>query len=197
MINNYKEGIMKKIFLVLLVVLFITTSSTVFAAEKVPLGMGNLAVKTDWIKFTDLPRANSAFYIGLEGYGAIAENWYLGMESGYAKPQGTIMGYDRKMTYVPIELNIKYAALVAQNVALDIGGGVSYTYNKWVWSGSTLPETRDDKWLFGGQFFADLNFTYNQFFAGISGKYQITQEYKRFDYNANNLRLGGQIGIMF
>ena len=188
---------MKKIFLVLLLALFLMTSSTVFAAEKVPLGMGNLAVKADWIKFTDIPRANSAFYIGLEGYGAIAENWYLGMEAGYAKPQGTINGSDRKMTYVPIELNLKYAAAVAQNTALDIGAGISYNYSKWVWSGSGLPESRDDKWLFGGQFFADLNFTFNNFFAGISGKYQITQEYKRFDFKADNLRLGGQVGVMF
>jgi len=188
---------MKKIFFVLLLALFIMTSSTVFAAEKVPLGMGNLALKMDWIKFTDVPRANSALYLGLEGYGAIAENWYLGMEAGYARPQGTIMGYDRKMTYVPIELNIKYAALVAQNVALDIGGGVSYNYSKWVWSGSGLPEDRDSKWLFGGQFFADLNFTFNQFFAGISAKYQITEEYERYLFNADNLRLGGQIGVMF
>jgi len=189
---------MKKMFLVLLLAGFIITSSTVFAAEQVPLGRGNLALKMDWIKFTDVPRSNSAFYIGLEGYGAIAENWYLGMEAGYTQPKGTICGADRTLTYVPVELNVKYAAAVAQSVVLDIGAGASYNYAKFKFSG--LLSDSESKWLFGGQFFADLNFTFNQFFIGISGKYQLTQEFKRkaiYDFNADNFRLGGQIGVMF
>ena len=78
---------MKKFLFMLLIVAFICTASTVFAAEKAPLGMGNLAVKLDWIKFTDDVLkdvdVDSGFYIGLEGYGMIAQNLYLGMEAGY------------------------------------------------------------------------------------------------------------------
>jgi hypothetical protein len=183
----------------LLIIAFVCTASTVYAAQKAPLGTGNLALKLDWIKFTDSylkdASADSAFYIGLEGYGEIAQNWYLGMEAGYTQPKGTEAGTETKLTYVPVELNVKYAAAVAQSVVLDIGGGISYNYSKIQESG--VLSSSDSKWLFGGQFFADLNFTFDQFFIGISGKYQLTQKFKEYDTNANNWRLGGQIGVMF
>ena len=54
-------------------------------------------------------------------------------------------------------------------------------------------------WMFGGQAFMDLNFTINQFFLGISGKYQLGQDFKKDNrqFSCNNWRLGGQIGFMF
>jgi hypothetical protein len=194
-----KEVNMKKFLFMVLIVAFVCTASTVYAAQKAPLGNGNLALKLDWIKFTDGwlkdRGADSAFYIGLEGYGMLAPNWYLGLESGYAQPKGTESGYvETKLTYIPVELNVKYAGEVAQNVVIDAGAGLSYNYSKIQLAGLSS----DSKWLFGGQFFLDLNYTIDQFFIGISGKYQITQKFKdAYDFNANNWRLGGQIGVMF
>jgi len=188
---------MKKFLFMLLIVAFVCTASTVYAAQKAPLGSGNLALKLDWIKFTDSVLkdvdVDSGFYIGLEGYGEVAPNWYLGLEGGWTNPTGSVGPIDTEVTYVPIELNIKYAAAVAQSVVLDLGIGGSYNYVKEKASGFG----DDNDWLWGGQAFMDLNFTINQFFLGISGKYQITQEFKDFDYNYNNWRLGGQIGVLF
>jgi hypothetical protein len=190
---------MKKFLFMVLIIAFVCTASTVYAAERAPLGTGNLALKLDWIKFTgstlkDLG-ADSAFYIGLEGYGEIAQNWYLGMEAGWAEPKGTVAGVESKMTYIPVELNIKYAGAVAQSVVIDVGAGLSYNYSKMKQSG--LISSSGNKWLFGGQFFGDLNFTFDQFFIGISAKYQITQNFSDYDYNTNNWRLGGQLGVLF
>jgi hypothetical protein len=203
---------MRKFLFMLLIVAFVCTASTVYAAQKAPLGTGNLAVKLDWIKFTDSvlkdADVNSGFYFGLEGYGMMSPNWYLGLEAGYANPDGSITEFepgignvtvDNEVTYVPIELNVKYAAAVAQSVVFDIGAGVCYNYVEEKASSPSIgvPPAKVDDWLFGGQFFMDLNYTINQFFLGISGKYQITQSFKDADYNYNNWRLGGQIGVMF
>ena len=184
---------MKKFLFMLLIVAFVCTASTVYAAQKAPLGMGNLAVKLDWIKFTDGDLGDldidSGFYLGLEGYGMVAQNVYLGMEAGWTNTDGD---FDAELTYVPIELNIKYAVPAAQNLAFDIGAGISYNYGEFKMAGSSL-----DDWMFGGQFFVDLNYTINQFFMGISAKYQINEDFKDYDFNYNNWRLGGQIGVMF
>ena len=184
---------MKKFLLILVIVALVCTASTVYAAEKAPLGIGNLAVKLDWISFTDndLDTLNldSGFYIGLEGYGMIVQNLYLGMESGWTNIDGD---FGSELTYVPIELNLKYAVPAAQNLAFDIGAGVSYNYGEFKMAGDSI-----DDWMFGGQFFVDLNYTIDQFFIGISGKYQLEEDFKDYDFNCNNWRLGGQIGVMF
>ena len=189
---------MKKILFMLLIVAFVCTASTVFAAQKAPLGSGNLAVKLDWIKFTDSDLkdvdVDSGFYIGLEGYGEISPNWYLGMEAGWTNPTGYIGHVDTDWTYIPIELNIKYAAAVAESVVFDIGAGASYNYGKFKMAGDDLND-----WMFGGQAFMDLNFTFDQFFIGISGKYQFSQKFDKegLEFSPNNWRLGGQIGVLF
>jgi hypothetical protein len=200
----YKEAIMKKLFLLLLIAGFILTSSAVYAAEKLPLGEGNIAVKLDWIKFTDDDLkdvdVDSAFYIGLEGYGLIADdNFYLGVEAGYTNPSGDFTdpiagSTGTRLTYVPIEVNLKYAVSASQNVAFDIGAGLSYNYARFKIYGESASD-----WMFGGQFFADLNFTIQQFFMGVSGKYQTGQHFKKDEkeFSCNNFRLGGQIGVMF
>ena len=195
---------MKKIFFLLLIAGFIMTSSAVYAAEKLPLGEGNIAVKLDWIKFTEGDLGDlgvdSGFYIGLEGYGLVADdNIYLGVESGFTSPSGDFSdphagSTGTRLTYVPIEVNLKYAVAASQNVAFDIGAGLSYNYAKLKIYG----ESADD-WIFGGQVFADLNFTIQQFFIGVSGKYQIAEHFKDEgrEFSCNNWRLGGQIGVMF
>lgn len=195
---------MKKMFLVLLLAGFIMTSSTVFAAERYPLGEGNLALKLDYIKFTDSDLkdidVDSGFYFGFEGYGLLTEdNLYLGLEAGYTNPSGDFTdpvagSTSTKLVYVPIEVNLKYAVAASQSVVFDIGAGLSYNYAKLEMYGNSTYD-----WMFGGQFFADLNFTIQQFFLGISGKYQISQDFKKDNrqFSCNNWRIGGQLGFMF
>ncbi len=215
---------MKKLFLVLLIVSFIILSTTAFAAEKAPfktaLGSGNVAFKFDYINFTedllDDFEADDGYYIGLEAYGQIAPNLYLGMESGYAKTDGTITAYlidypyiyyanvDSDLTFVPVELNLKYAIGTSPYFTIDFGAGVSYNYVEEELSALGLSISADD-WLFGGQFFIDLNYKFDQWFFGINAKYQITEDFEEWghpygldlDHNLNNWRIGGQIGFLF
>jgi hypothetical protein len=212
---------MKKLFSFSLIVAFILISSTLYAEQKAPLGIGNIAVKFDYINFTDSvlkdADVDSGFYIGIEGYVQIVPNLYLGAEAGYTNPDGNLdedvyvpyVGIvhahaDTEVTFVPIELNLKYAIEAAPNFVIDIGAGGSYNYVKVEANvtasalGVSAPilSGSNDDWLWGGQFFADLNYTINQFFIGVNGKYQLTEDFKD-SYDYNNWRVGGQIGIRF
>ena len=57
----------------------------------------------------------------------------------------------------------------------------------------------ESEWLFGGQIFTDLTFTYHWLQLGINAKYQMTQEMKSEgeNFDVNNYRLGAQIGVLF
>lgn len=171
-----------------------------YAAQKVPLGFGNIALKLDYIDFTngdlDDTDVDTGVYVGLEGYGEIAQNLYLGMEVGYTQPNGDIDAYDTELTFVPVELNLKYALEPGPDFIIDFGAGVSLNYGEFKISGPGLSDSVDD-WLFGGQFFTDLNYKIDRFFFGINVKYQITEEFEDNDFDMNNWRIGGQIGIMF
>lgn len=199
---------MKKLFLFLLMVAFVIASSAAYAAQQIPykaaIGMSNLAVKVDYINFTDDVVEDfdndEGLYVGLEGYTAITPNLYLGAEVGYANPDGSIYieGYrvDTEVTFVPIELNLKYAIQAAPQLVIDLGTGVSYNYVEEEESTFGFFDSRDD-WLFGGQFFIDLNYTMNQVFIGVNAKYQLTEDFKDLNYDYNNWRIGVQIGLMF
>lgn len=199
---------MTKLFLFLLMVGFVIASSVAYAAHRVPykaaLGIGDLAVKVDYINFTDDVVKDfdndEGSYVGLEAYAAITPNLYLGAEIGYANPDGRIyiegVPLDTEVTFVPIELNLKYAIKADPNLVIDFGAGVSSNYVKEEESAFDFSDSRDD-WLLGGQFFMDLNYTMNQFFIGVNTKYQLTEDFKDFNYNYNNWRIGGQLGVMF
>ena len=68
------------------------TCATLHAQERAPLGKGNLAVKLDYIAFTDdffknppdrtWEADDTSGCVGLEGYGKIAPDLYLGGEIG-------------------------------------------------------------------------------------------------------------------
>jgi opacity protein-like surface antigen len=82
---------------------------------------------------------------------------------------------------------------------LDFGAGISYNYFKI--EAEDIDADADD-WLFGGQVFADINYKINKdWFIGINGKYQFTDdlEFDNIDTstNANNWRVGAQVGLMF
>ena len=195
---------MKKLLLVSFLFVMVLGSSAAFAAEKASLGAGNVALKLDYISFTESElkdtEVDTGFYIGLEAYGEITPNLYLGAEVGYANPDGSVGIVDTEATFVPIELNLKYAFKAAPNLAIDIGAGVSYNFAKVETTASALGISLSDSeedWLFGGQFFVDLNYTVNQFFIGVNAKYQLTEDFEDADVNFSNWRIGGQVGIRF
>jgi len=202
---------MKRFFLFSLMVGLVLVFSSAYAEvrgpSRAPLGFGNFALKVDYINFTenDLEdlAVDTAAYVGIEGYGLIAPNLYLGIEVGYANPDGGARGFDydidTDVTFAPSELNLKYAVNVTPNLVFDFGGGISTTYvevEQTVTTPYDIIFITDSDWLFGGQFFVDMNYTANQFFMGINAKYHVTEDFEDFT-NFSNWRIGGQIGIRF
>jgi hypothetical protein len=191
--------VMKRLFLISISIVFVMTSAALHAQERVPLGNGNFAVKLDYITFTDdhfdkAGNEDDGFYIGLEGYGRIYGNLYLGGEVGGAV-NVDIFGED--ISFFPVELNSKYAIELVPNLAVDFGAGVSYSYAK-LQEDSLFRSGRErSDWLFGGQFFADLTYKINWFSVGINTKYQITEDFRDEGLDLSNWRIGAQIGIVF
>jgi hypothetical protein len=191
---------MKNLFLISIGIAFVLSSVKIHAQVIAPLGKGNLALKFDYIVFTDgffdnQGNEDDGLYIGLEGYGKIAPNFYLGGEVGQAA-NISLVGED--IIFVPIEVNIKYASEFAHNLVVDFGAGFSYSYAalKQSFYVGTAAEERTD-WLFGGQIFADLSYKINWFSIGINTKYQITQSFREEDLDFSNFKLGVHIGIIF
>ena len=191
----------KAVFLILLMASLIAASSAAYPAE-LNFGPNNFAVKLDSIHFNDkaLKSVDSGYYIGFEGYGDLGKNFYLGAEVGYANIDGSEEGQgtrvDEELIFVPIELNLKYTIKIVSRLIFDIGAGGSYNYVKETASVEGVSSALHE-WLWGGQFFADLNYKVGQFFLGANGKYQLTKSGKDFGHNFNNWRVGGQIGVMF
>ena len=202
---------MKKIFLLSLLLVFVFASTTLYAAEKYALGMGNIALKVDYINFTedvfDNIDLDNGIYLGLEGYYTIYPNLYLGLEAGWAGTQndgdidigGENLNVDIDVTFVPVELNLKYVFELDPNWSIGVGAGISYNYFKI--EANNIDESVDD-WVFGGQVFADINYKMSkEWFIGINAKYQFTDdlEFDKADTktSADNFRLGAQIGYMF
>ena len=195
---------MKKLILFWLIGVFVMASSVVFAQEKALLGNGNMALKVDYISFTDsdLEDADveSGLYLGLEGFVEVAPKFYIGLEVGHTSidSQGLfeIDLFDTKvdvdLTYIPVEVNLKYAAELSPNLIIDFGGGISYNYAE-----IEVESVSKDEWLLGGQLFVDLNYTFDTFFSGINCKYQLTEEGDDLEVNFDNWRIGGQIGFRF
>lgn len=192
---------MKRSFLISICFVFVMISAVLHAQEKrVPLGNGNFAVKLDYIAFTDNHfdqpgNEDDGLYIGLEGYARIISNLYLGGEVGGAI---NISIFGEEISFIPIELNSKYAIELARNFVVDLGAGVSYSYAKLqehsLFFGSS--SERSD-WLFGGQFFADLTYKIHWFSMGVNAKYQITQGFRDEGVDLSNWRIGAQIGVVF
>jgi outer membrane protein W len=202
---------MKKIFLLTLLLAFVFASTTLYAAEKYALGMGNIALKVDYINFTedvfDNIDLDNGIYLGLEGYYAIYPNLYLGLEAGWAGTEndddieidGEKRNVDIDVTFVPIELNLKYVFELDPNWNIGVGAGISYSFFQV--EANKIDESADD-WVFGGQVFADINYKMSkEWFIGINAKYQFTDdlEFDNVDTktSADNFRIGAQIGYMY
>lgn len=210
---------MRKIILLSFCFIFLFPAVCAYAQESIPLGRGMVALKVDYAKFSESDikdfDTESGPYVGLEAFGRIAPNVYLGGEIGYYNSDGNVnllfyepmsdsvlfFNADTEMTYVPIEINVKYKVSDAKNTgSLVVGAGISYNYLNVEASAVGLSVDEDD-WLFGAQAFLELNLEFHQFYFGINGKYQITDEMEigkiDTDVNGNNWRVGGQIGIKF
>jgi hypothetical protein len=191
---------MKRSILFFFIGAFIVTSTVASAMEKAPLGNGNFAAKLDYIVFTDAHfdrggNQDDGLYLGFEGYGNISPNLYLGGEIGTGF-NSEIAG--EEITFIPCELNVKYAKEAARNLVVDVGAGLSYSSVELQYSaflGSAQESRRD--WLFGGQVFADLTYKIHLFTIGVNGKYQITENFKDEGIDLSNFRLGVQMGMAF
>jgi opacity protein-like surface antigen len=212
-----REKTMKKILLLSFLTVFVFASSSVYAANTYALGNSGLAVKVDYISFTDdvfdKLDLKDGVYVGLESYLMTTPNLYFGLESGWAGSKndgsanalGGSFDTETKINYVPIELNLKYAVPVSPAWTIALGAGISYN-----WFEVELDVDGKDKeisdWVLGGQVFADITYKMNnQWFIGINGKYQFTEKLNfetqvgDMDSNASadNYRVGVHIGVMF
>lgn len=188
---------MKKMgVVVLLAVAFSLSTAVGYAADKMILGKNNFAVKVCSINFDD-SNTDNGIYVGAEGYTEIENNLYLGAEVGYTSNDGKVSlsgaTVNTDVIFLPIELNLKYAVKVANNIIIDFGVGGSYSYTEEEISGSDST----DEWLFGGQGFGDINATIGKVFLGINAKVQFTDKGKETAKNYSNWRIGGQIGMVF
>jgi hypothetical protein len=195
---------MKKLVLVFTLILsLIIVPVVVCNAATNALGIINFGVKVDYINFTDDffkdADVDTGVYLGAEVYSILLPYFYLGLEAGYANPDGKVGGIDTDLTYVPIELNGKFAFEPAKNLAIDLGGGVSVNYAEMKGSVLGIPVTEDD-WLWGGQVFADINYIAGGIvYIGINGKYKFAEKGLKdyYDVDLNNWMVGGQIGLKF
>ncbi len=203
---------MKRLFLFSLITVFVLAATSLYAAERLPLGNGDLALKVDYINFprSDIKDLNldQGVYVGMEAYGLMAPNFFmghlfLGLESGYVFDTGNATLFnvrtDTTLIYIPIELNLKFVFEPAQNLVVDIGGGGSYNYARIKAENHDLEVSSEQDWLWGGQVFGDVNYKMRPFpfFIGVNGKYQWTQGFRDGGPRMDNWRIGGQIGMPF
>jgi opacity protein-like surface antigen len=207
---------MRKILLLSVILIFVFASTSLYAADKYALGNANIALKVDYISFTgdifDSVDLEDGIYIGLEGYYGITSNLYVGLEAGWAETENdktvTLFGdsfdVETDVTYVPVELNLKYVIEASPQWRIALGAGVSY--NWFDVEHDVCSECSESDWVFGGQVFADIAYRMsNSWFIGINGKYQFTDDLEfdvkgldiETDTNANNWRFGAQAGLMF
>ena len=145
-------------------------------------------------------------------YGRLFHGLYLGGEVGKAENLTLFTGND--VEFLPIELNAKYAFQAGSHLALDVGGGLSYSYveidegQEWnlgcVFYVCPAPEPsgadddkRGDDWLLGGRLFAEMMFRMGWFSLGVNGKYQVTESFKGTDFTLDNWRVGMVTAILF
>lgn len=196
---------MKSLLIIIAMGLAVITASTASHAQEGTLGAGNFGLKIDFISFTDSePERNdldTGVYVAFEGYAQMAPRIYFGGEVGYAGPDGSVGGVNTELTYIPFEVNFKYADEAAPNTVISVGGGLSYIYIEETSAFAGSSSTTDD-WILGGQIFSEILYTSGQFFVGANLKYQFTENFDRTapggaSYGFTNWRVGGMAGIMF
>jgi hypothetical protein len=164
------------------------------AQETAPLGRGTVSVTFGYVVFSEGVVEDDGFYLGLEGYGRVARNLYLG--GGVAAAYSMALSSD-EMTLVPLEANVKYARGVGSHFVVSGGVGLSYSSAEFLDVRLGEPNETSNAWLFGGQIFTDFVFRIEWFDFGVSAKYQLVQEFEEVAADYSNLRLGVQVGVIF
>lgn len=203
--------------------LLVMGAADVQAAETTTLGNFNFAVKMASLNFTasDIKDsgADTAGYLGLEVFGSVAPNLYLGGEIGRANSKGSFVNIEvgqinTEATLVPVEVNLKYAVQAARHVSIDFGGGFSFNHFDYKAKARTplfgLPPVGESTvqhvsgWLLGAQVFADVNVTLGPVFIGLNGKIEAVSADEGENFQGSvtytdytNWRVGGQIGVRF
>jgi hypothetical protein len=215
--NNEEEKTMKRlVFFVLIALVYVAPLA--YAQQSAPLS-SNLELKVDWIYFTDDAFGDvdleDGIYVGVAGWvPVIIPNFFVGAEAGWAgaSSDGEIdtslgrLDTDLDVTYVPVELNAKYVIPVHPCWMISLGGGISFNYFSLDVDIEDFSRDEDD-WVFGGQFFADVTYTFpnSPWFVGIGTKYQITEDMSFGDddldidtnVSASNFRTGVRVGMAF
>jgi hypothetical protein len=205
---------MKKLVLSFILLTCVILASSGVQAQRYEIG-ADVAVKVDYFRFMDSTLGDlnlqNGVYVGIEAYKQLlVPNLFFGMEVGWAgtdsssgvwRNQLLLSSIDLDISYVPIEFNVKYVIPIQPGLKLDFGGGLSYNYLKFNIDGF-FGSASDSDWVFGGQFFTALNYTFtNNLYLGVEVKYQLTQNIKDLglpsDVSADNLRVGGQFGYKF
>ncbi|HHO75195.1 MAG TPA: hypothetical protein ENN05_02060 [Deltaproteobacteria bacterium] len=177
---------MKRWLLFAIGVVFVMTPAVIQAKERVLLGDANFAVKLDYISFShdffEEINDDATVYAGIEAYGKVTDNIYLGGEIGTASVSSAdlfsgiihaLLSVQKDEVSADItfmELNVKYAKDISRFFVVDVGTGISYNRalvefetRDWVDIGGTnygvtVNSREESEWLFGGQVFADRTF---------------------------------------
>jgi hypothetical protein len=135
----------------------------------------------------------SAPYLGLEAFRRISDRLHLGGELGYARSTGSLPLVETELTYVPIELNLKYAAAMTPLLDFTLGGGVSYNYVKFTTDCLGTCFAAEENWHPGLQLFGGIQLNALRYLLlGVEGKVQVSEE-----EDLDNWRLTAQAGYRF
>jgi hypothetical protein len=186
----------KRIFqLVLFAVLPALFAAGAQAAEAGMAGV-TLGLKAGVIGFTSTAAedlgVDSGPYLGLEAFRRISERLSLGGELGYARSSGSIPLVKTELTYVPIELNLKYAAAASPWVDFTLGGGISYNYVRFEADCLGICFDSVEDWHPGLQLFGGVQLNAPPYLLGAEGKVQVSEE-----KDLDNWRLTAQAGYRF
>jgi hypothetical protein len=235
--HQEEKRAMKKSAFFLSLIVFAVFASAYAHAQKYEIGadvavkVQYIRFMDSTIRGMDL---ENGVYVGVEAYKQFfLPNLYFGIEAGWtgtsSNPSPTLSSNDElpntsikldlDMTYVPIEFNTKYVIPINHCLNFDIGAGFSYNYIRLHEnapgiprigappSASTSVSVSTENWIFGGQFFAELNYKFkNNLYMGIAAKYQLTEDttfpapYRgagTSSMSADNFRVGMQMGYMF
>jgi hypothetical protein len=180
--------------------------TSVYAADSAPLGAGYFSIKLGQIQliddeeyweFNDIEEDN---YVAINWYGYLGRDFYLGLELGYAKFTGEVVGIDTDLTMIPVELNLKYVLDMTRNIQFDFGIGVGLitTYGTVIWPPliGSIEDFFHTRSVLSAQGFADFNFKLKRFFVGAHAKYQIVEDLID-TINLDNYQVGVHIGLTF
>lgn len=165
-------------------------------------GSAHFGLKIDYIHFTDDVLEDNDIeeggYLALETYGMVLPNLYFGGEIGVSHIDGSYNSLDTELTFVPVEIYVKYRFDLSPRFNFDIGIGGSHCFYKVEIAAETTEDgdDSDKSSVWGGQAFVDLNAEFDWFFIGVNAKYQITEDFIG-GIDLNNYRAGAQFGITF